>query len=56
MNDFSYLYPGKENNLFSSITLHKTEIIKYAETKLNTTRDKDIKTSLSEYLALADGE
>lgn len=56
MNDFRRLYPGKENKLFSSITLKKEEIIKYASLKLRKIRDQDTRTKIANIVALIDGK
>lgn len=56
MNDFSSLYPGKENKLFSSIALKNEEIIKYASLKLKKIRDKDTRAKIANIIALIDGK
>lgn len=56
MNDFSRLYPGKENKLFSSVTLKNEEIIKYASLKLRKIRDQDTRTKIANIIALIDGK
>lgn len=55
LQDFETLYGDKKDGLFSNIVLLREKILALAREKLNRTRDKDIRKTITDYINLTNG-
>lgn len=53
--DFNQMYPGKENNLFSTLNLKQEDILAYAKGKADHSRNKVIKNDIINLIGMIRG-